>query len=161
MAVDRLSMFLGGSDFTHQFGILVDDTGVVHHLREVIDVVGSHQFFNVVGIEARSSGLKIGGRHTTRRAEEELKWHFLAIFNHVSDAVLAKHIGDFVWVADSGHRAVAGRQTGKLRRHQHRTFDMHMCVDEAWHDKLRISDRLLLYLGDFAVLNDDNTRKNP
>ena len=161
MAVDRLPVFLSDSDFTHQFGVLVDDAGIVHHLREVIDVIGSHQFLNVVGIEVRSRSLKISGRHTTRRAEEELERHLLSVFNHVFDTVLAQYIGDFMWVADGGYRAVTGRQAGKFRRYQHGTLDMHMRIDKTRHDVLHVAYGLFLNLSDFAVFNDDDARENP
>ena len=161
MAVDRLPVPLGGGDFPHQLRVLVDDARVVHHLREVIDVVVGHQLLNVVGIQAGPCRLEGGGGHTTRCAKEELERHLLAVFYHVFDAVLAQHIGDFMRVADGGHRTVTGRQAGKLGRHQHGAFDVDMRIDEARHDVLCVADRLFLNLGDFTVLNDNDPRENP
>ena len=109
MAVDGFVVLLGSIDFSHQFRVAVDDTRVVHHLREIIDVRHGHQFLNSVGIEGTSSRFKSRGRHTTRRAKEKLERHLLSVVNHVADAFFAQYIGDFVRVADRGHRAMAGR----------------------------------------------------
>ncbi len=161
MAVDRLAITLSGGDFPHQLWVLVDDAGVVHHLREVINVGHGHQLFDVVGVEGGACRFEGRGRHAARCAKEELEGYLLTIVDHITDAFLAQDIGDFVRVADGGHRAVTSRQTGKLRRHKHGAFDVHMGVDEARHDVLCVADRLLFYLGDLAVFDDDDTREDP
>ena len=156
MSVDGFVVFLRGGNLAHQFGVVVDDAGVVHHLREVIDVGRGHQFFDVVGINGEARRLEIRRRHTARRTEEELERHFLAVVDHVADALLAQHIGDFVRVADGGHRAMARSQPSKFRRHEHRALDVHMRIDEARHDVSRVAHWFFFYLADYTVFNDDN-----
>ena len=161
MTVDGLVVFLGSIDFSHQSRIVVDDTRVVHHLGEVIDVVGRHQLLHVVSVEGASRSLERSGRHTTRRTEEELERHFLAVLDHKPNAFFPKHVGDFVRVADRGHRAMAGRQSGKFRRHQHGAFDVDMRIDKTWHDIAGVVNGLFHDLADFAVLHDDHAGEDP
>jgi len=156
VSVDGFVVFLRGGNLAHQFGVVVDDARVVHHLREVIDVGRGHQFLNVVGINGEARRLEIRRRHTARRTEKELERHFPSVVNHVADAFFAQHIGDFVRVADGGHRAVNRSQPSKFRRHEHRALDVHMRIDEARHDVSRVAHWFFFYLADFSVFDDDN-----
>ena len=161
MAVDRLVVSLGCGNLTHHLGVFIDDARVVHHLREVVDVGRGHQFLDVIGVEGKARGLKGRGRHTTRGTEEELERHLFAVFDHIADTFLAEHVGNFVRVADGGHRAMTDRQTRKFGRHQHGTLHMHMGINKARHDILRVAYGLLFDLGDFAIFDDDDARENP
>ena len=161
MAVNGFSVFLGGGDFSHNLRIFLDDPRVIHHFRKIVDVVGSQQFLHRLCVKNTTRRFKSRGGNTTRRTEKELERHFLSVFNHVPNALSTKHIGDFMRVADSGHRAVANCQTCKLRWNQHGTFNMHMRIDEARHDVACVAHGLFLNFGNLAVLDDNHARKNP
>ena len=51
MAVDGLTVLAGSSDFLQKLGVVVDDTRIVHHLREIVNVGRSHQLLDIGSIQ--------------------------------------------------------------------------------------------------------------
>ena len=115
VAVHGLAIASSRLQFLHDLGILRQHARIVHHLREVVDVVARHQLVDGLCIQRTSRRLERCGRHTAGGAEVELEMHSLPASDHVIDTLHTQHIGDFVRVAHRGHRAMAYRLTGKLR----------------------------------------------
>ena len=137
VAVDGFFAFMGGANLGHYVGIVVQHAGEIHHLGQINDRGIVEQLCHFSGVEHCAGFVERAGRHATRGAEMELQRRALGVVDHVAHARGAAHIGDFVRIAYRRHGAVQHGQACELGGHQHRTFDVHVCIDETGKQERR------------------------
>ena len=78
VTVNRLSVTLRSLDFLHHFLIASQHSGIVHHLCQETNILASHEFLRVFGINHGSAGFNIAAysRHTTGSTKAEVEARF-------------------------------------------------------------------------------------
>jgi hypothetical protein len=161
VSVDALAVFLGDVDFPHDVGIAVDDTGEIHHFREVDERGVGAEFLDGFRSQRGAGRFEIGRGHAGWDAEMDFAGCLRRQFLHVADALRAEHVGDFVRVGNRGHRAVDHRDAGELGRGEHGTLDVHMGVDETRAQVALLGDAVILaHRGDFSARHLDISGKD-
>ena len=135
MSVYRFAACQGRLYLGQRLGIIGQHSGIIHHLSQKTDVVTVHQLADVAAVQACAACLDVGTarRHTRRGTETEVEADMPPVGYHEVDALIAKHVADFVRVGNDTYRPLLHRHTGKFGRHHHTALDVHMTVDEARH----------------------------
>ena len=131
VAVDGFAESFGRGDLGHDLGVLLENPGPVHHLREVAKSVVREQSLDRRGIEPFARGLEVGRRDAARDAEVDRHASRSRLGQHELEARLAENVGDLVRIADRRDGAVADRDPGEFRRREHAALDVDVGVDEA------------------------------
>lgn len=156
VAIDGFAILFRGIYFSHDFRVVVQDTGKIHHFAQVPDLRHGEEGFHIIRVKPGAGRFKGGGRNTARGAETEFEWNGAAIADHVTDAFHPADVGDFMRVADGAHRAMDHGHPGKFGRHQHGAFHVHVAVDKARQYKPRdglISLQSGADAGDFTLFD--------
>ena len=159
MTIHRLTVGKGCLQLAHHLRVGTKHTRVVHHLAQNADFIACHELFHTFSVNHGTAGLDAAttGRHTTGRSETVVERRQLARVDHIVDALDAQHVAYLMRIGHHADGAVTGSHTGKLAGGHHATLNVHMTVDEAWH-QVRILPSLVrqlagLHLDDTSIVH--------
>jgi hypothetical protein len=95
-----------------------------------------HEGPQVFRRDAGAGGFEMGCGHATGELDAQVHDRFLRAVEEIADALHAKHVGDFVGIADRRRHPMAKDAAVEFEWRDQRGFDMEMRVNEARHDDL-------------------------
>lgn len=159
-ACDGFANAFGGGQFFHHFFVLEQDSWVVHHLSQVVNVWPLEHGFYARGIDYRSGCFKAGSWYTGWGPKVKLQFSVPGIINHVTDALNTQDIGNLVWIRNSSHGTILERHACKLVGHEHRTFNVDVRIHKTGHNVLLWGAFYLLDRSNTLPFDADFARKN-
>ena len=135
VAVDLFVVGLAGQDLADNVGVAVDDTDVVHHLRQPQHAGVVVQRVDGGIIETVAAFIQRGGRNAAGQHKVNVNGQSLGGLQHIADAFHPHHVGDLVWVGDDGGGAVPHHGPGKFGGGDQAAFQVDVGVDQAGGDE--------------------------
>ena len=160
VTVHGFAIVQGRPYLRHHLFVAIQHTGIVHHLAQETDILTGHQRLRILGVNHRPAGLCVAAycRHTAGCTEQEVEACLLARTYHVVDTRNAQHVANLVRVGNDTYRTVTDGNACKLMRHYHTTLNMHVGINETWHDVgprgLTLGQLTALYFRYDPILND-------
>jgi hypothetical protein len=138
VSVDDLAEAACVLDFLNYVRIVCENTGIIHHFRKTDHAAAFVKRLQIACRQICSGFVK--GRCGNAGGQSKVYVHgdFFAGFHHVTYAVNAAYVGDFMRIGNDGGRAVRQTHFGKLRWSQHGAFYVNMTVDEAGADEFAV-----------------------
>jgi len=121
-------------ELCYQAGIACENAGVVHHLCQTKTRGMAHQSGEIGGFDTGACGFHVGGGDAGGKLHLEVHQGAFGSGLKPADAIRAKHICNFMGVADGSGDAMGRDATVKLQRCDEGAFDMEVGVDEAGHE---------------------------
>lgn len=123
--------FFRFGDLGQHIRIAGDDPGKIHHFAQIPDLGSVQQCCDIGRRQHGSAGLERDDGHTGGSTETDGKRGPFRTLDHIFHPGDPQDVGDLMGVADGGDRSVSHRHPGKIRRREHRAFDMNVGIDEA------------------------------
>ncbi len=120
----------------HAAGILVDDTGIIHELRQPDHLWRIHERHEIGRRYRRARGLHRRGRHAGRQVHPDVHHRLLRAGKEILDPRHADHVGDLVRVADRRRHPTRAHAAVEFVRRDEGAFDVQMGVYEAGNERL-------------------------
>ena len=123
----------GPLNFHHYFGVFVQYPGKIHHFSQITNLFQCQQLPHFFNRNSRACRLKRSSRNAGRSSKAKFKRHPFSILNHVLYAFDTQHIPNLVRVRHGCNSTMYYRQTCKLCRCQHGTFNVDVCIYKTGH----------------------------
>ena len=112
-------------------GLVPEQAGEVHHLREPEHRGWLRQGEQVRGVQACAGRLEVGGGHAARKLHPQVHGKVARTVEEALQAGNAQHVADLMRIADRGGGAARQHAAIELGRRDQRALDVDVGVDEA------------------------------